>query len=648
MATTASGIPLAQFPAEIMADVTSWLSATDLCHLIWTGNSRLNYVLKSGGVSEFHHVLSGKMPREGIVRWPTLVHSFPRLRSVSIVVEAPQSHCFIPVSDVRPDLLPKTVEEIRFGFLQAESCFQRYPREFDYSFAHQLPLDQRAELGNYTGSEELPEEDQEDFADDNDEIVTFSQAHRRAQDMANAQTPPGPMRLYSQRDYEESVLGSDGFDWSSLFPRLRRLSLSGHSTWTDQDVLNLHSGIERLHLNAAARLTQGALRGRSSPVLAFTHAPKDTQLLGLTEMVILNEPNPFLSSALHIRTIKFTNAISWDDLAHLPASTTSLTMIASPQAEHHKDPSWPASLTSLTLTNSKLPSCWPSTLKELHLTLNTRLKRSTIRALPATLETFRVVVHSPNNDSWSHSRTLLLPQGLRHLLTSPTRDQLVAASNGLRLWTVDMIQSLADRFPRLESLEIPRSDTLPSGALVLLPATLTFLDASIFFETLAPAAPPTKFPAAPPASNVKPTTWPPNLTHLNINSLQNIRPDRSFAESLPRCLQILYISRASFKTCFFEKLPPTLVYLNVGSTFYDRTSPLITAHLPRSLMVIRSPAGTFESIDAVLLLPRTIVSADILYPLPVNGDKSRLVPPSLRLETRYLECTVAYDLPPRK
>lgn len=638
---------LAHFPAEVMADITFWLNATDLCHLFWTGSTRLTFVLKSGGVTEFHYVLDGTMPKEGIVRWPTLVHTFPKLRAISIVIKSPKNSFIAPVSDVRPDLLPETIEKIRFGFLNAESCFQRYPRDFQVSFPHQLPLAQRAELGNYTDSEETPEENQEDYADENNEILNFTDAKLRVKALVEKLSPPRPMRIYTQSDYVESAWNdSDLFNWSKVFPRLKRISLLGSSTWSEQEILNLHSGVEWLQLNSSSLMHLDHLQTRTHPVLAFAANPNHIYC-NLSESVQPLIATPNLTTALHIRTVELSSGASWDQLPLLPPSVTSLTMFIpkDPQEdEPYESPKWPAALTSLSLTCDLLPLQWPPRLKDLHLSLQSRAKCSTIRALPSTLESVRLEDSSPVGNAWNHHRTLLLPSGLLSL--TPIVDQYcVLKTPEGRVCTVDSIQSLTARFTRLESLNLPHWENLSDETLPHLPTTLTSLCASVIFKV--PETNPTKFPAAPATSNLKSTAWPPKLKTLQLWHVKNVIPDGSFSESLPKTLTYLHISTA-FKTCFFEKLPPNLLYLYAVGTFYNQPSPLLTALLPRNLVCLRSPPGTYDSSECVLLLPRTMVSADILFPCSLKGDVCRLLPPSLSLQTVYIECSLAFDLPPKR
>lgn len=637
---------LPQFPVEILRDITSRLNAPDICHLFWTGQSRLIRSLIHGGVSEFHYIIDDKLPNCGVVRWPTLASSFTGLRKFDLQIFPGlefRHSTRIPVSDPRPDLLPSSIEELTLRFLQAEGCFLRYPSDSRYLFPHQFAQEAKVELADYSGSEEMERELLEGgFMDENGEPLTRSEATSRVEELIK-NVPIGPaVQLYSQQEYAQGSWTEDGrFNWSQLFPRLRHLSLLGEEMWKDIQQIELPSTLESLRLGAKKPGFIETCYGRPMPLTHF-EVPHFSMLSTSRDAL------PFLGAATtetlsaeytnsRVQHLHLRSSSAEISSAYLPRTLNSLGIDFNAKGSDFRlQPEiWPPHLTTLFLVNGSLPPFLPPGLRKLSMSGCTLPTESQLKALPATLEEFFWNLGS----TWSRSQFLLLPRSLTTLGL-----QGVLESGNCQLHT---LQDLAT-FPRLSSLNLGES-TVPVELIEHLPKTLTSLTASITPVPLKKPPKKGKFPQPPASPDLLPSLqWPPSLQALTV-SVRRWVLDATFASDLPCTLRSLTVQHCEVTTTFFEHLPPNLLILEASVEFWSTPSPLLAVHLPKSLTLLNPPPSAFsEAHNAVLLFPRSMSHCSLLYPNSMSGARCRHLPPSWALQSQWVECKPTYDLPPKK
>lgn len=692
---SASNFSLGRFPVEILQIITAFVTSDELHRLIYTGDKNLIARFESGGVTEFHMEVTEKLPRNGVVFWPTLAHRFKRLRRISINLNIYEQGIKVPISSPRPDLLPPTLEEIFFRFVQAESCFMRFPPVPKHVHPHQLPDDEDAELGTYTDSESDREEEEDaQFSDEKGDMHSYAYVKQRMHNLIDEAPAAPKMCIYPQRKYSKDVWNDDGcFGWTKKFPRLRVLTLLGRPAFNMSHLDNMPSNIEHLTL-LSDKLTRNWHNSDGK-------ISKLTYLRLARRLTTMPEPRPFLT---HLRATALSQPISllpclqtlqlevaqWTwDLGLLPASLTSLEVslrnatnisavidsirgLKAPSASEMATssssvkllPQWPRHLASITLSGVLWPSFWPESLESLLDSSCRGITRSNITSLPRKLKSLVIknMIEFAQRDSnnWDIEYIKDLPNTITCLsVPSSGAAQRVeknprasGAQNRIRnrVWCTEEALLGFSTLPHLTNLSILSS--LSPQTLAMLPATLKTLSCGLILLLPSESPPSKKFKLGSPTEDIPwfgELKWPPLLTDLRcmMGDLPEKRLllDRHFALSLPRQLVKLQIFRGPLHTSFLEALPPGLTSLAGHMSLYGMPSPLLTHLLPRTLTTLNLPAAAFLHQESLVLLPKSLIECSLLYPTSVPASQNHLLPPSFTLRTGLIDCKPAFDLP---
>jgi len=618
-------IHLNRFPAEVLAIITSYVSGFDVCHLFWTGDSKLCRVLQQGGVEVFRLEVTGHMPTNGLNRWPSLVERLSGLLSLTISIDVPYTEDNAPLSHIRPDLLPPTLQEIHFQFLQAESCFVRYPAPFNVVFPHQLPSSQSVELGDYSDSEEWIESDQEDplFPGDDGEPTRLSDLTDLVNQRLDNLPKPVEVSLYDQDRYRSESWDEDGrFNFRKLFPHLRTLSLIGVSSLDPRTLSLLPDSLTCISLKSGSKFEDiESLQNVSC--FGFLNFSSDwnanlrPKSIPFLETIQVDKLTFEATCSTHLTTVVLREP-NWQwDLSLLPRSLTSLT-IDRPKTSSHvtsQDVLWPSMLSHLKLVRCRWPQHWPPALTSLEaLEFHELTKVSQLSALPRGLlhlDLYHAIV------SWTPAEIRHLPPSLTCLRASRSDTDSLAIKHLTEL-------------PCAKNLkELKLGATTDPELIKHLPRSLTTLTLSC-------------------GQSVRKAFHhlPEGLQSLSI-SMKGQDIEGKVIKLLPRGLKYLHVSCRYIDCDFFEYLPSELMSLTVWSCHRTgKTNPLIPSRLPKFLTQLLIPQSFFAPYETILQIPRGVVNLSLLFPFTLEGKRCHYLPPSLALPAKNVGCSPQYDLPP--
>lgn len=618
--------------------------------------------------------VTDNLPENGVVCWPSFISRFKRLRKVVININVHYQGLKVPISSPRPDLLPPTLEEIFFCFVQAESCFMRFPPSPTSVYSHQLPQNPDADLE--TSPEPVPnrEEDKKENAKGDDQN---SGQHTSEMDV---QVPISPkLRIYTQKDdNNDTWIDDELFNWTKRFPRLRVLTLLGRPAFNAKHLDNMPSNIENLTL-LSDRLTR-EWENSAGKIRALTYQKHARKLASPSE------PRPFLtnvhatslsyqfSSYTVMDTLKLTvKKWTWD-LWLLPASLTHLditipnTSNDSTENDSHTESTtspeqermdsgkssasqWPH-LTSISLSGVDWPSSWPKSLETLKSHACKRIERQDIASLPRKLKSLTItsafLFMPPEANNWKLEYLSDLPTTITHLNLPACESSQRTEYGGIRnrFWCTEQALKGFSTFPCLTSIKL--TPCLSPETLAMLPATLKTLDCALNFPVIRPPGQMMMMMVPPrDPKTLAELPWPPALTDLRC-TLGDLAPklDRYFAMSLPRQLLKLQIESGTVFTDFLETLPPQLTFLGYQMRSHGSTLPSILPRLlPRTLTSLNLPAVDLLDSESIAQFPRSLIKCPPLLSASVLANKKHLLPPSCAIKTSLIACVAAHDLP---
>jgi hypothetical protein len=612
---------LSRFPVEVLSIVTSHIDAFDICHLIWTGDRKLCKLLNGRGVEEFRMIVDEKMPKSGINHWPRLVQHLSGLRSLTISINFKYCNADVPLSHVRPDLLPPSLEEVHFRFLQAETCFLRYPPPFDLAFPHQFGDNQSIELGTYSDSEEWFSSDSEEpqFPDESGVLQGISILKASVLKQLKQLPAPPTMRLYDHQYYGEGSWNkADVFNFAKYLPNLRILSLRGFAAFNPSTLKHLPSSLESLRLSSTVNFK--GMKKAYVKQITFdqfdgdwdaTARPKLLRhLSNITTTCIL--PEIMVSKSVTRLTL---NQPDWEwNLAALPPNLTHLSISRPTKSSHvtSKDIPWPSKLSSISLDRCRWPEHWPASLTALHAVGFHELNRvEAVSKLPRTLQSLELFMLDASLP-WVSGHFKALPPNLK---TFDVGFILVA----------DIFSSLPKSITSMKNLQLTSYEDCK-----LLPPNLkefTISDSKVGTFTL-------KY-------------LPKSIESLTIRC-RGSQVNGKIAKDLPRGLRNLHVHCSEVSSDFFEDLPPDLSTLIIWGEIRGASSPLIISKLPKHILRINLPTEVYTPDETILLLPRGVLIHDIRFSFSVSGDRTKFLPPSLRLMKSDTRANPDYDIPDKE
>jgi hypothetical protein len=529
------------------------------------------------------------------------------------------------VSDIRLDMIPPTVQTVKFRFVQAESCFLRFPSPPSISFPHQYASDDLVDLGTFSDSESWEESDDEEalFQDFDGSMQTFASLKSSVLQTINRLPSPAPVCVNSQKYHPSDAWIGDGvFHFAKYLPNLRELSLLGSPAITPS-LLNLFpSTLQHLELDS---FKVNNLEEVNFERLSFSSVERDWNANLRPDLIkrlsYIQAPSIAIQTTMsHVTTLVLQYPGNWEwNLALLPPSLTRLSVMSPVKSSPNTstDAEWPKGLTSLSLDACRWPERLPPLLKTLQF--------------------------SHYDELHSVEQVQNLPRTLRHLETQMSAHALD--------WNAEHAKALPD----LTNLRISlRDHMLPREFLAALPRSITHLNAGRFVlpSDLAFAPPNLKVLSfgtnseGSPFIEALPPFLPPCLEELEI-SVRSQAPvlGASFASALPPGLLSLTIWSGRISGDFLCHLPQNLRRLTVWGQIKQQISPLTVSRLPQTLTHINLPAKVYLEESYMILLPRGLITYERILDSGLRGNLAHHLPPSMRLETSNTRATPKHDLP---